>query len=92
MRFALVFHMEISPGSCRFVRAFAAFPDELILNLSRCLQEQMQHWDLREFDPRFAGFTQPARVGFDLDVQWTSDKELRFLAKKLNSRLDLPAS
>jgi len=92
MRFALVFHMEFSPGSCRFVRAFAAFPDELILNLSRCLQEQMQHWDLREFDPRFAGFTQPARVGFDLDVQWTSDKELRFLAKKLNSRLDLPAS
>jgi len=40
-RFALVFHMEISPGSCRFVRAFAAFPDELILNLSRCLQDEI---------------------------------------------------
>lgn len=92
MRFAVVLQVEVSSIGCSFVRAFAAFPDELVVNLVRCLQEQMQGWDLREMDPRFAGFTQPARVGFDLEVDWPSSSEIRLTAKKLNSRLDLSAS
>eukprot|EP00435_Cladocopium_sp_Y103_P046149 s2722_g13.t1 len=92
MRFAVVLQVEVSSIGCSFVRAFAAFPDELVENLIRCLQEQMQGWDLREMDPRFAGFTQPARVAFDLEVDWPSSSEIRFMAKKLNSRLDLSAS
>ncbi|CAL1137931.1 unnamed protein product [Cladocopium goreaui] len=77
MRFAVVLQVEVSSIGCSFVRAFAAFPDELVVNLVRCLQEQMQGWDLREMDPRFAGFTQPARVGFDLEVDWPSSSEIR---------------
>eukprot|EP00913_Durusdinium_trenchii_P029818 g27943.t1 len=71
MRFAVVFQMEVTANSCHFVRVFAAFPDQLIQNLARSLQEQIQQWDLRELDPRFAGFTQPALVSFDLEMEWT---------------------
>ncbi|CAJ1428702.1 unnamed protein product [Effrenium voratum] len=91
MRFAVVLHLDVS-ASCRFSRVSAAFPEELTLNVARCLQEQIQQWDLREIDPRFAGFTQPARVTFDLEAEWISQQMLRLTTKNLGSRLDLPAS
>jgi hypothetical protein len=34
--------VEVSSIGCSFVRAFAAFPDELVVNLVRCLQD----WEL----------------------------------------------
>jgi len=92
MRFALVLHVDMSNANARFVRAFAAFPEELTSNVVRCLQAQIREWDLREMDPRFASFTAPAHVDFEPDVSWSTPSLLRVTARNVSSRLDLPAA
>lgn len=92
MRFALVVHVDISDKRARFVRAFCAFPTELIDNIARCLQDQIRQWDVREMDPRFDGFTQPAHVDLELQASWGAPSLLRLTARNLSCRLDLPAA
>eukprot|EP00439_Symbiodinium_sp_Y106_P052562 s2087_g7.t1 len=101
MRFALVVHVDTSHRRARFVRAFCAFPTELIDNITRCLQErsldiakfraldQIRQWDVREMDPRFDGFTQPAHVDLELQAAWSAPSLLRLTARNLSCRLAL---
>mmetsp|Transcript_40602 Transcript_40602/g.73084 ORF Transcript_40602/g.73084 Transcript_40602/m.73084 type:complete len:839 (+) Transcript_40602:65-2581(+) len=91
MRFALVFYVACD-GPPRITRTLAALPDELVDNVLQSFGEQLTTWDLREFDPRFAGFTRAVHAKFDLEVSWSSPKTMRLLGRGLKSRLDLPGA
>jgi len=94
MRFAFVFHLDLTRKgeSTHIVRAYVAFSDDWLSNLLQSFRDQLLGWDLRELDPRFAGFTQPVYAAFDLDCSWASPDTLRLVGRALKTRLDLPAS
>jgi len=90
MRFAVIFHLSLEGGAPRTTRFFAVLPDGLLDRVAKKLQSQVCRWDLRELDPRFAGFTQPAHVDFDLRFRWSEDGSPLIEGRSLRSRLDLP--
>jgi len=90
MRMAMVFHLDMHQSAPRTRRVFAVLPDELLANVVQKLQDQIPEWDLRELDPRFAGFRQPVHLNLQLCAAWPKSDEFRLEAKQLRARLDLP--
>jgi hypothetical protein len=88
LRLALLFDINLVGNELSKVRA--VIPDSLVDEMFDSLRLQVQDLDMRTFDPRLAGFTQPLRLNFDMNIRWTSANDVEFNFTKVRSTLHLP--
>lgn len=72
-------------------RARVAISDQELKSLIDAVTEQVVRWDLRELDPRLAGFTQPVRVDFKFHLHWPCAGKLEAAVSDFKLDLHLPS-
>lgn len=71
-------------------RVTVAMVDGTIDQIANSLKAQLMPDDLRDADPRLAGFTQPIDANFNIALKWTASDKLRIEMNDLHVKLHLP--